>query len=76
MNRGFLVFGFGNCRMIGEQKTILISKVYFGGKCMDKIKRTGRGGPHPFVKALLLTLLCFLMVAIGFFGAAYLTGAL
>lgn len=43
---------------------------------MDKIKRTGRGGPHPFIKALLLTLLCFLMVAIGFFGAAYLTGAL
>lgn len=44
---------------------------------MDKIKRTGHTvRPHPFVKALLLTLLCFLMVAIGFFGAAYLTGAL
>lgn len=43
---------------------------------MDKIKRRGQNRPHPFIKALLLTLLCFLMVAIGFFGAAYLTGAL
>lgn len=44
---------------------------------MDKIKRRGqKNQPHPFVKALLLTLLCFLMIAIGFFGAAFLTGAL
>lgn len=44
---------------------------------MDKIKRTGRKSQtHPFVRALLITLLCFLMIAVGFFGAAFLTGAI
>lgn len=40
---------------------------------MDRIKRTDRGVTkrHPFLRALLITILCAIMVALGFFGAEY-----
>lgn len=44
---------------------------------MDRIKRTDRGLPrrtHPFLRALLITIFSFIMIAVGFFGAQYLAG--
>lgn len=44
---------------------------------MEKIKRYRRGsrsGLHIFFKAIIYTILCIALIAIGFFAAAYYTG--